>query len=201
MFEPFGPINAVRLRRDDKRVFKGSVFVEFQTEELLEKFAALEDKPKFGDNVLEYKTKVQYVQDKAEDIRAGRIQPSNRTKKQFNAHKKADREHAEGGEKKERRESNGGGRGGRGRGGGRGNGRGGNGRGRGGGRGGNRGTNANREQPSNGIPRLQGSTDAAPAAAAAPAPAATKADEGSNKRKAEESAGDNGAKKAKEATA
>ena len=41
-------INAVRLRRDDDKVFKGSVFVEFKTIEDMKKFMELEDKPEWN---------------------------------------------------------------------------------------------------------------------------------------------------------
>ncbi|KAI6244957.1 hypothetical protein HI914_07201 [Erysiphe necator] len=44
-FAPYGPINAVRLRRTNKKLFKGSVFVEFAEEELAEKFLNLQSKP------------------------------------------------------------------------------------------------------------------------------------------------------------
>lgn len=89
MFEPYGPINCVRLRRDDKLVFKGSVFVEFGSLEALQKFVALEAKPTFNGTPLEWKTKEDYVRQKQEDIAAGRIKPSSRTKKsrKFNAYK------------------------------------------------------------------------------------------------------------------
>ncbi|KAF3937389.1 hypothetical protein ABW19_dt0206111 [Dactylella cylindrospora] len=49
-FEETGlQINAVRLRRDDEKVFKGSVFVEFKTIEYMEKFMDLENKPKWNE--------------------------------------------------------------------------------------------------------------------------------------------------------
>lgn len=122
MFEPYGPINCVRLRRDDKLVFKGSVFVEFGSLEALQKFVALEAKPTFNGTPLEWKTKEDYVRQKQEDIAAGRIKPSSRTKKsrKFNAYreerfttKKAEPKdgHRHGG-----RNGRDGGRGGRGRG-------------------------------------------------------------------------------------
>ncbi|KAF3908273.1 hypothetical protein AA313_de0205420 [Arthrobotrys entomopaga] len=40
-------VNAVRLRRDDDKVFKGSVFVEFKTSEDMQKFLGLEEKPEW----------------------------------------------------------------------------------------------------------------------------------------------------------
>ncbi|RKF61581.1 La protein-like protein [Erysiphe neolycopersici] len=44
-FAPYGPINAVRLRRTFKKLFKGSVFVEFADEEIAQKFLNLPSKP------------------------------------------------------------------------------------------------------------------------------------------------------------
>lgn len=44
------PLNAVRLRRDDAKVFKGSVFVEFKTVDDMKKFMDLKDKPKWNDS-------------------------------------------------------------------------------------------------------------------------------------------------------
>ena len=59
-FAPYGPINAVRLRRDDDKAFKGSVYTEFATEDLAKAFLALDPKPKFkGEVELEIYGKVQ----------------------------------------------------------------------------------------------------------------------------------------------
>lgn len=44
-FAPYGPINAVRLRRNLSKLFKGSVFVEFESKEGQEQFMGLEKKP------------------------------------------------------------------------------------------------------------------------------------------------------------
>ncbi|KAK6525817.1 hypothetical protein TWF281_010860 [Arthrobotrys megalospora] len=47
-FEKTGiKVNAVRLRRDDSKVFKGSVFVEFKTVDDMNKFMELDDKPEW----------------------------------------------------------------------------------------------------------------------------------------------------------
>ena len=46
-FTPFGPTNAIRLRRTIDKVFKGSVFVEFDSEETQRAFLALDPKPKW----------------------------------------------------------------------------------------------------------------------------------------------------------
>jgi lupus La protein len=75
----------VRLRRTDKKLFKGSVFIEFSTEELQQKFVALDPKPTFEGKQLEWKTKKEYVTQKQEDIKAGRIKPSKSNNRPFNA--------------------------------------------------------------------------------------------------------------------
>ncbi|KAF2089740.1 hypothetical protein K490DRAFT_63874 [Saccharata proteae CBS 121410] len=77
-FTPYGPVNAIRLRRTyPDRKFKGSVFVEFDSEDTQKAFLALDPKPKFEGKDLEIKSKKEYVEGKAEDIKAGRIKPSN----------------------------------------------------------------------------------------------------------------------------
>ncbi|KAI5307092.1 hypothetical protein KEM56_004694 [Ascosphaera pollenicola] len=50
-FTPYGPTNAIRLRRTVDKTFKGSVFVEFESEELAQKFLALDPKPKWKGEV------------------------------------------------------------------------------------------------------------------------------------------------------
>lgn len=77
-FAPYGPTNAIRLRRTYDRVFKGSVFVEFESEEKQKAFLALDPKPKWNGNDLLVKSKKDYCDDKVKDIEAGRIQPSRR---------------------------------------------------------------------------------------------------------------------------
>ncbi|KAL8724665.1 MAG: hypothetical protein Q9181_006725 [Wetmoreana brouardii] len=74
-FAKYGPTNSVRLRRRGDRLFKGSVFVEFDNEETQEKFLSLDPKPKWKGQDLIVKSKKQYCDDKVEDIKAGRIKP------------------------------------------------------------------------------------------------------------------------------
>ena len=75
-FTPYGPLNAVRLRRTKEGSFKGSVFVEFDSEETQKKFLELDPKPKWnGTEELLIKSKKDYCEDKVEDIKAGRIKP------------------------------------------------------------------------------------------------------------------------------
>lgn len=76
-FAPHGPTNAVRLRRTNEKEFKGSVFVEFADVATAEKFLALEPKPLWkGTDVLEVKSKKEYTDGKALDIKEGRMEPS-----------------------------------------------------------------------------------------------------------------------------
>lgn len=73
-FAPYGPIRAVRLRRHmPERTFKGSVFVEFEDEGLAKQFLELEGKPKWEGRDLVVKSKEEYVKEKAEDVRTGKI--------------------------------------------------------------------------------------------------------------------------------
>jgi lupus La protein len=78
-FEPYGPIRAVRLRRMEDGYFKGSVFVEFEDEELQEQFLELDPKPKFGDKELLIMSKKAYVDMKAKDVAEGKIPSNNKS--------------------------------------------------------------------------------------------------------------------------
>jgi lupus La protein len=71
-FDPYGPTRAVRLRRNGEKFFKGSVFVEFDTEELAKAFLELDPKPKYKDKELQIMSKKEYTDKKEVDIRAGR---------------------------------------------------------------------------------------------------------------------------------
>ncbi|KMP04026.1 RNA-binding La domain containing protein [Coccidioides immitis RMSCC 2394] len=76
-FAPYGPTNAVRLRRTNEKIFKGSVFVEFDSEESQKKFLALDPKPKWkGTTELLIKSKKEYCDEKLKEIEAGRLKPS-----------------------------------------------------------------------------------------------------------------------------
>ena len=78
-FAPYGPTNAIRLRRvpvgANSGVFKSSVFVEFADDATQQAFMALDPKPKWKGSELLWKTKKDYVEDKAADIAAGRVKP------------------------------------------------------------------------------------------------------------------------------
>ena len=76
-FAKFGTTNSVRLRRDMRGNFKGSVFVEFDTEEQAKSFLALDPAPKYKDNELILKSKKEYCDEKVEDIKAGKVRPNS----------------------------------------------------------------------------------------------------------------------------
>jgi len=77
-FQPYGPVNAVRLRRNHQMWFKGSVFVEFENEETMKAFLDLDPKPKWKDQDLKIMSKKAYCEMKVEDIKAGRIEANRR---------------------------------------------------------------------------------------------------------------------------
>lgn len=72
-FTPYGPTNAIRLRRTTNKLFKGSVFVEFDSEETQKAFLALDPKPKWKGTDLTIKSKKAYCDEKVDDIQAGKI--------------------------------------------------------------------------------------------------------------------------------
>lgn len=137
-FTVYGTVNAVRLRRKPDGHFKGSVFVEFATEDEAQDFLKLDPKPKFKDQELQVKSKKEYVDDKVEDIKEGRVRPNSPRRNG------GGRDNDNWNDRRGRDQRGGGNRGGaRGRGG-RGRGRGGGGGGRGGSRG--RGGRDNRDR-------------------------------------------------------
>ena len=70
-------MNAIRLRRAHDKTFKGSVFVEFASEEKQKEFLALDPKPKWKDQDLVIKSKKEYCDEKVEEIKAGNVKPSS----------------------------------------------------------------------------------------------------------------------------
>jgi RNA recognition motif. (a.k.a. RRM, RBD, or RNP domain) len=79
LFAPYGPVSMVRLRRTyPDRQFKGSVFVEFETDDIQKQFLDLEDKPKWQGKVLDIMSKQAYCEMKLADIKAGKLRPSNK---------------------------------------------------------------------------------------------------------------------------
>ncbi|KAI8089311.1 uncharacterized protein BX664DRAFT_263924 [Halteromyces radiatus] len=80
-FEKYGKVLSVRMRKDDKAQFKGSVFVEFSTPEEAKKVAEME--LEYKNNKLEIMTKLAYLEKKKEQYKdAPRAQHK---KKSFNA--------------------------------------------------------------------------------------------------------------------
>ena len=77
-FVPYGPTRAVRLRRNDEKHFKRSVFVEFETTELANAFLELDPKPKYNDKDLQIMSKTEYQEKKQEDLKAGKIVSNDR---------------------------------------------------------------------------------------------------------------------------
>lgn len=76
-FAEFGTTNAVRLRRADDKMFKGSVFAEFETEEQAKAFLELDPKPKYKEKDMQIMSKKEYCEKKVEDIKAGKIKAGN----------------------------------------------------------------------------------------------------------------------------
>ncbi|CAO2653557.1 Nn.00g029680.m01.CDS01 [Neocucurbitaria sp. VM-36] len=65
-FRPYGAV-MVRKRRDEDQSWKGSVFVEFDSEDSQKQFLALDPKPKFNDNELTTMGKKEYVEMKCKE--------------------------------------------------------------------------------------------------------------------------------------
>lgn len=72
-FAEYGPTNSVRLRRHRDKMFKGSVFVEFDSEESQKKFLELDPKPNWKGQDLMIKSKKQYCDEKVDDIKSGKV--------------------------------------------------------------------------------------------------------------------------------
>lgn len=126
-FAKFGPVNAIRLRRDDDHLFKSSVFAEFETEEHAKAFLALDPPPKYEGRDLKIMSKRDYVDEKNQLIKEGKLQPSKskgpRTfwegvdlSKSRDGGFKGDKDDWKARKDHDRRNNNRGGRGGRGRG-------------------------------------------------------------------------------------
>ena len=83
-FAQSGQTNSVRLRRHYDGTFKGSVFVEFNSEETQQAFLALDPKPRWQGEELLIKSKKQYCDDKVDDIAAGRVRPNEQDRSRYN---------------------------------------------------------------------------------------------------------------------
>ena len=91
-FAPYGPTNAIRLRRKDHdKSFKGSVFVEFDSEDTMKKFLELDPRPEYKGKKLQIMTKKEYCDGKAADIAVGKIRASS-PRGGFSNNRKRDRD-------------------------------------------------------------------------------------------------------------
>lgn len=106
-FAPFGPINAVRLRRNIEGLFKGSVFVEFADTEGRDQFLAMEKKPEWnGQALLKVETKDAYEVRKTEERRKRQEgkdkKQKERQRKEREVQKKRDARRGKGGAKEDK---------------------------------------------------------------------------------------------------
>ncbi len=101
-FAKYGSTNSVRLRRlYPEQTFKGSVFVEFDSESTQK----LDPKPKWQGKELEIKSKKQYCDDKVEDIKAGKVRPNeqdDRKRHQYRSHDRNRRDSPDYGDRNDR---------------------------------------------------------------------------------------------------
>lgn len=102
-FAPYGPTNAIRLRRAADKTFKGSVFVEFESEEKQKAFLELDPKPKWNGQDLLIKSKKEYCEEKVREIESGRVKP-NRPRGGFRGRGRGGRGGGRGGDKRDWRE-------------------------------------------------------------------------------------------------
>lgn len=90
-FSKYGATNQVRLRRTDKSSFKGSVFVEFDSEDTAKEFLSLDPAPKYNDRTLIIKSKKQYCDEKVDDLNAGVIRAREPDERDWKARRDNDR--------------------------------------------------------------------------------------------------------------
>ena len=90
-FSKFGATNQVRLRRTTDASFKGSVFVEFDSEETAKKFLAIDPAPQYDGRNLLIKSKKQYCDEKVDLINSGAMRPGEPDERDWNARRDLDR--------------------------------------------------------------------------------------------------------------
>lgn len=78
-FAEFGPTSSVRLRRTENRLFKGSVFVEFDTEGAQKAFLELDPQPKWKGEDLIIKSKEQHSKEQDDKKSTRRAKPRQNT--------------------------------------------------------------------------------------------------------------------------
>ncbi len=92
-FAKYGSTNSVRLRRlYPEQTFKGSVFVEFDSETTQKSFLALDPQPKWQGKELEIKSKKHYCDDKVDDIKAGKVRPNGQDDRKGYQYKSQDKD-------------------------------------------------------------------------------------------------------------
>jgi lupus La protein len=74
-FLTYGATRQVRLRRTEEKLFKGSVFVEWEDDETQQKFLALDPKPEWRGNPLKIMPKKAYMAEKEDEIKDGKMEP------------------------------------------------------------------------------------------------------------------------------
>ncbi|RWA14782.1 hypothetical protein EKO27_g356 [Xylaria grammica] len=79
-FAQYGQFDSVRLRRAEppEKVFKGSIFVEWSDKETAKKFMAVEPQPQWKGHPLHIMWKLDYMKQKSEAIRDGKINAGGR---------------------------------------------------------------------------------------------------------------------------
>ncbi|KAL2267615.1 hypothetical protein VTJ83DRAFT_4892 [Remersonia thermophila] len=82
-FAKYGHIKHVKLRRTNEELFKGSVFVEFESAEEADAFVKLDPKPTWKGNELLIMKKKDYLDEKNRQIKEGLIEPNTNRKKTF----------------------------------------------------------------------------------------------------------------------
>lgn len=82
-FANHGEVKGLKLRRTDKGLFKGSVFVTFVDEETAKKFLAIDPAPKWDGHDLKIMSKHDYCEEKSDLIRQGKLEPNTSAPKKF----------------------------------------------------------------------------------------------------------------------
>ena len=90
-FSKFGATNQVRLRRTFEASFKGSVFVEFDSEETAKEFLAIDPAPQYDGRDLIIKSKKQYCDEKVNQINSGAVRAEEPDERDWNARRDLDR--------------------------------------------------------------------------------------------------------------
>ncbi|KAK4146825.1 uncharacterized protein C8A04DRAFT_25402 [Dichotomopilus funicola] len=82
-FSNYGTVKHVKLRRTGEELFKGSVFVEFETAEEADAFVAQDPKPTWKDHELLIMKKKEYLDEKNRQIKEGLLEPNSNRRNTF----------------------------------------------------------------------------------------------------------------------